>query len=119
MEWRITDEIRTIANYKCRKAVGKICDSVYVVAFYTEDIAVNGGPEMFSGLPGLILEIAIPRLYSTWTATKVDVTKPEEKNFIAPVKGKKATQQEMYTTLSAGLKDWGKYAARNIWWSML
>src|SRR5690606_3960286 len=62
LRWKILDEVRTIANYKCRKAVARICDSVYVVAFYTEDILTSGGPEMFAGLPGMILEIAIPRL---------------------------------------------------------
>jgi GLPGLI family protein len=34
-QWRITDETRTIAGFECKKAVTKICDSVYVVAFYT------------------------------------------------------------------------------------
>lgn len=121
MEWKITDEIRTIANYKCHKAVGKICDSVYVVAFYTDDIMVSGGPEMFSGLPGMILEIAVPRLYTTWVATKVTVDLPPAKEFTPPVlsKAKKVTQKELSEMLKSSLSDWGKYALRNIWWSML
>lgn len=121
IEWKITDEIRTIANYKCRKAVGKMCDSVYVVAFYTEDIMVSGGPEMFSGLPGMILEVAVPRLYTTWVATKVTVDLPPAKEFVAPApsKPKKVNQKELAETLQASLKDWGKEAARNVWWSML
>lgn len=117
--WRITDEVRIIADYKCRKAVSKICDSVYVVAFYTDDIAVNGGPEMFAGLPGMILEIAIPRLYTTWTATKIEITPPTEKDLEAPSKGKKTSQKELLESLQSSLKDWGKYAQRNIWWSVL
>ena len=119
LQWKITDEIRTIANYKCRKAVSKICDSVYVVAFYTEDIMVSGGPEMFSGLPGMILELAVPRLYTTWVATKVEVAAPPASELTAPAKGKKVTQKELYDNLKEGLKDWGKYASRNIWWSAL
>lgn len=119
IDWKITDEIRTIANFPCRKAVGKICDSVYVVAFYTDDIMVSGGPEMFGGLPGMILELAIPRLYTTWIATKVEINPPAATVFVAPAKGKKVTQKELFDNLQLGLKDWGKYAARNIWWSML
>lgn len=120
IQWKITDEIRTIANYKCRKAVGKICDSVYVVAFYTDDILVSGGPEMFAGLPGMILELAVPRLYTTWIATKVEIDAPAEKDLqLTAAKGKKVTQKEMFTMLQAGLKDWGKYAQRNLWWSAL
>ena len=119
LEWKITDEIRTIANYKCRKAVGRICDSVYVVAFYTDDIAVSGGPEMFGGLPGMILEIAIPRLYTTWIATKVEPESPKPQDYKAPEKGKKVTQKEMHDTLQESISKWGKWAQRSIWWSVL
>lgn len=119
IEWKIEDEIRTIANFKCRKAVGKICDSVYVVAFYSEDIMVSGGPEMFAGLPGMILELAIPRLYSTWIASKIDITPPKAEEIKAPEKGKKVTQQELYETINASVSKWGKFAQRSIWWSML
>jgi len=119
IDWKIMDEVRVIADYKCRKAVGKICDSVYVVAFYSDDIAVSGGPEMFSGLPGMILEIAIPRLYSTWIATKVSITPPKQEDMKAPEKGKKVTQKEMYDTLMASISKWGAWANRSIWWSIL
>lgn len=119
IKWKITDEIRTIANYKCRKAVGKICDSVYVVAFYTDDIMVSGGPEMFGGLPGMILELAVPRLYTTWVADKVEITTPKDADFVAPDKGKKVNQKQFYDALQLGLKDWGKYAAKSLWWCSL
>lgn len=119
MQWTIKDEIRTIANFKCRKAVGKICDSVYVVAFYTEDILASGGPEMFCGLPGMILEVAIPRLYTTWIATKVELTAPKETDLTVPDKGKKVTQKELYESLKDSFKDWDELANKNIWWTML
>ena len=119
LKWVIKDEIRTIANYKCRKAVSKICDSVYVVAFYTDDIMVSGGPEMFSGLPGMILELAIPRLYTTWVATKVEITPPREEELAFKEDGKKVTQKELEEQLQSSFKRWGKYAARNIWWCVL
>jgi len=117
LKWRITDELRTIGNYKCRKAVTRICDSVYVVAFYTDDIAVSGGPEQFGGLPGMILELAIPRLYSTWIATDINISAVKEIPAPAFPKSKKITQRELSATLQKSLKDWGKAAARNIWWS--
>jgi GLPGLI family protein len=119
IEWTEKEEIRTIANYKCHKAVGKICDSVYVVAFYTEDIVVSGGPEMFGGLPGMILELAIPRLHTTWVADKVELIAPKETDFIIPEKGKKVTELQLHETVRASFKDWGKMAPRNIWWTVL
>lgn len=120
IKWRIRDEIRTIAGYSCRKAVGIICDSVYVVAFYTDDIMVSGGPEMFGGLPGMILEIAIPRLHTTWIATKVNTELLAETNFTVPTKGKKVKPEELEKTIGNSLKRWGKdNAQRMVWWSTL
>ena len=119
LTWKIADEIRTIANYKCRKAVGKYCDSVYVVAFYTEDIPVSGGPEMFAGLPGMILEVAIPRLHTTWIANKVDLIVPKPEELKAPEKGKKVSQQELYSQVLSSTEKWGKFAHRSLWWTML
>jgi GLPGLI family protein len=119
IDWEVKDEIRTIANYKCRKAVGRFCDSVYVVAFYTEDIVVSGGPEMFGGLPGMIMELAIPRLHTTWVADKVDLILPAATDFVIPDKGKKTNEQGLEETVRSSFKDWGKLAPRNIWWSVL
>lgn len=119
LEWRMTDEIRTIAGFDCRKAVAIICDSVYVVAFFTEEITVSGGPESFYGLPGMILGLAVPRLYTTWFATKVELVPPSEKDFAISNKGKKVTSTELLKTLQSSLSDWGKYAHKNIWWVML
>ncbi|MBL7682465.1 MAG: GLPGLI family protein [Flavipsychrobacter sp.] len=119
IEWKVYDEIRTIANYKCRKAVGKMFDSVYIVAYYTEDIMVSGGPEMFSGLPGMILQIAIPRMHTTWIAQKIEMVKPKDTDFTTSDKGKKTTQKELYETLKTSFKDWGKYADKNLWWTLL
>ena len=119
IQWKITEELRTIAGFECRKAVAIICDSVYVVAFYTDEIAVTGGPESFNGLPGMILGLAIPRLYTTWFATKVELTEPKTTDFVVPSRGKKITEKNLQTILQRSLKDWGKQGQRNIWWVML
>ena len=72
IDWKIMHDVREIAGYECRKAIGKINDTVYVVAFYSDEILLRGGPEGFSGLPGMILGLAIPRYNTTWFATKVE-----------------------------------------------
>jgi GLPGLI family protein len=119
LEWKLKDEIRTIAGFKCRKAVSIICDSVYVVAFYADDILAPGGPEMFGSLPGMILEIAIPRLHTTWVATKVEITPPKEEDYVMKPKGKKVTAKEMFDVVMDGLEDWGKWGTKYIWLSVL
>lgn len=119
VQWKLSNETRTIAGFECRKAVGIISDSVYVVAFYAEEIPVSGGPESFGGLPGMILGLAVPRLYSTWYATKVELTDPPASIFTINTKGKKVVQRELSPILTSTFTDWGKRGAKFIWWSLL
>jgi GLPGLI family protein len=90
-----------------------------VVAFYTDEILVSGGPESFHGLPGMILGLAVPRLYTTWFATKVQLIEPKENDLAAPTRGKKINVKSLEGTLQKSLKDWGKQGQKNIWWVML
>lgn len=75
--WKLTDERRTIAGFECRRADAMILDSVYVVAFFTEQILAKGGPESFTGLPGMILGVALSLQHITWFATKVYSVQPQ------------------------------------------
>lgn len=105
IDWRITAETRDIAGFTCRKAVGKILDSVYVIAFYTDQILTNGGPESFNGLPGMILGVAIPRINTTWFATKLELTPVTDASIPVPTKGKKQTAAAFTKSLQDLLKD--------------
>ena len=84
IKWKITNETRNIIGFNCRKAIGIISDSVYVVAFYAAEIIPKGGPEFFTGLPGMILGIAIPREFTTWFATKLEIANIDESVIAAP-----------------------------------
>jgi len=72
--WRFSDEYRNIAGYECRRVNGATKDSLYLVAFYTEEIPISGGPALTQGLPGMILGLAIPEMNIQYWATKVDYT---------------------------------------------
>jgi GLPGLI family protein len=111
--WRITNDTREIAGFECRKAVGRIFDSVYVIAFYTDEIVNSGGPESYNGLPGLILGVALPRLNTTWFATKVEL-EVKESDIIIPTKGEKINKQKLRDLLQKTMKDWGKWAQQYI-----
>jgi GLPGLI family protein len=93
IEWKITNEPRTIAGFECRKAVARLFDSVVVIAFYTDEILPPTGPESFGGLPGMILGLAIPRLHTTWYATKLEVSEISNQ-IVAPKEGKKYTGEQ-------------------------
>lgn len=71
LEWKLTDERRTIAGYDCRRANTLLFDSIYVVAFFCDKFIPQVGPESFGGLPGLILGLAIPNEHISWFAKKV------------------------------------------------
>ncbi len=119
IEWKLTNDTRKIAGFNCRKATGLMMDSVFIFAFYTDEIMVTGGPEGFNGLPGMILGIAIPRINTTWFATKLELVPVTPKDLAAPTKGKKTNYTQLQASLQSSLKEWGKWANRNIWLVML
>ncbi|WP_448699723.1 GLPGLI family protein [Mucilaginibacter sp. AW1-3] len=110
INWKITSETRDIAGFKCRRANALIMDSIYVVAFYTDEIPISGGPESFTGLPGMILGVALPHENITWFATKVTDMLASQKPLAPPTKGKPIDNKGLAKILQGALKDWGTYA---------
>jgi GLPGLI family protein len=108
IKWKITDETRNIVGFNCRRANAIIMDSIYVVAFYTDEILATGGPESFTGLPGMILGVSLPHQHISWFATKVEAVPVSEAQVVPPAKGKKVNNAGLLETIRASLKDWGK-----------
>ncbi len=67
----------------------RLNDSIVVIAFFTDEIIPASGPESFGGLPGMILGLAIPRMHTTWYATKLELKPANSKELAAPTGGKK------------------------------
>lgn len=112
INWKITDETRDILGYTCRRANAIIMDSIYVVAFYTNEIHVSGGPETFTGLPGMILGVALPHEGITWFATKITSAAVPEATIIAPKKGKVVNRKQIADILWSTLKTWSPVGNR-------
>ncbi len=106
IEWKISNENREIAGFNCRKAVGKIMDSVYVFAFYTDEITIPGGPCSISGLPGTILGMTIPRLYTSYIATKVTLTGVKDADIKPATSKKYYTYASLKSIIEEKTKDW-------------
>ncbi len=104
--WKLTREFRDIAGFECRKAIAIFNDSLYVIAYYTDDITCNSGPESFGGLPGMVLGVVMPRLYTTWFATSVETVCDENSIINKPMKGKKSTEAALIEKIS---EKWGRY----------
>lgn len=112
IKWKLTSDVRTIAGYDCRKAVGILNDSIAIFAFYSDELLINGGPEGIQGLPGMILGMGIPRLHTTWFATKVEVFDIKMNKVNPATKGKKVTRTAMMKSLEVISKEWGTYGSK-------
>lgn len=82
--WTITEDVKDIDGYKCKKATSN-WKEINFIAWFTEEIPTSIGPEKFCGLPGLILYISSP--YFEWKALsintiseKTEFAKPDLKN---------------------------------------
>lgn len=114
IKWKLTNDVRNIAGYDCRKAVGILNDSIAIFAFYSEELLINGGPEGIQGLPGMILGMGIPRLHATWFATKVEVFDVRMNKVNPATKGKKVSREALMQTLGKLAKDWGSYGSKML-----
>ncbi len=106
LDWQLTTESRNIAGFNCRKAVAKIFDSVYVFAFYTDEIMIPGGPCSIQGLPGMILGVTIPRLFTSYIATKVTVNDVPVQTIVPTVAKKYYTNGFLQKTILDRTADW-------------
>ncbi len=106
MEWRLINENRNIAGFNCKKAVAKIFDSVYIFAFYTDEIMIPGGPNSINGLPGMIMGLTIPRLFTSWIATKVSVNGVDVSKIKPTLAKKYYSNNSLKTFVEDRTKDW-------------
>jgi GLPGLI family protein len=112
--WRLTDETQDIMGYNCRRANGIMLDSIYIVAYYTDMIWMSGGPESFSGLPGMILKVALPHFNVVWTATKITLDPVPPTKLVAPKKGDVVNSKQLADKLKVASKNWGAWGKYEV-----
>ena len=101
--WRFTDEYRNIAGYDCRRVNGATADSLYIVAFYTDQIPISGGPALTHGLPGFILGLAIPEMHINYWARQVDFVIDNVPSQWRDKKSKPMTMNDFFDALGNNL----------------
>lgn len=104
--WQITNETRTISNYKCRKATSNY-NGMSFTAWFTDEIPINTGPDKFDGLPGLILYVGTP--YFEWEAISITIKKENTKIEHPVINGKTYTMNEVFSYVN---KEAGKIKYR-------
>ncbi len=116
LKWKmIPNESRIIAGFNCRKAYTVLFDSVYIFAFYTDEITISGGPLGLHGLPGMILGVTAPRMFTSWMATKINVYNVDESLIVSPANKKSKTRSEILKKFNEKAEEEGKWLHRSIW----
>lgn len=88
-DWNILNEKDTlIANYKCKKATTRFRGRDYI-AYYANEIANQGGPWKFDGLPGFILRVKSKDGYLLIEPTEIKLNKNDKKVISNPFANRK------------------------------
>ena len=100
LKWRVTPERKIIGDFNCLKATAT--EELFsrkghtynkeITAWFTTDVPVSYGPQNYSGLPGLVLEVI--RDDFTIKATQVDLNPTEEIKINPPKESKIITQEK-------------------------
>lgn len=116
LDWKITNEAKTIGKFKCYKAI--TTETLYsrqghyydreVVAWFTPEIPVSFGPKNYVGLPGLVLKVK--RKEFTITAIKIDLNPDGDKLKIKRVGEDEnvISQKEMDERIAEMMEDYNK-----------
>ncbi|MEM6719764.1 MAG: GLPGLI family protein [Bacteroidota bacterium] len=122
-EWKLENETKFIGQYTCYKATRTIemekrtsmsinsdneapkvtKEKVTVTAWYTPDIPVTTGPDMFWGLPGLILEVNDGT--RTMVCSKIVLNPKNKVTIKEPSSGKKVDGEEFKTIMDKKTKE--------------
>jgi len=113
MKWKITGEQKKILDFVCQKAQFTK-DSMTTIAWFTPQIPISNGPDVYGQLPGMILEMSMEEGKRTITATKVEFGKIDKAILVTPTKGKKVTREAFKQIQSEKMKEMGSGNGRTV-----
>lgn len=105
-EWLLTQETKKIGEYNCYKAIRKYKDyekrgskinskkSERVSVWFTPQIPVSYGPNLYNGLPGLVLEVNFGKII--FKTTKIILNPQQIVVITRPKKGIRINEKEYY-----------------------
>jgi GLPGLI family protein len=129
-KWKLSEETKTIAKQLCKKATTMVTapqmrvrisrggennnDSAAnapkppketeLVVWYAENIPVSVGPDNYSGLPGVIMEMDLDNGATVTTAVEVSAKYPK-KELVQPTKGEKMTRAQFQEQMQKLMQD--------------
>lgn len=128
-KWKLSEETKTIAKQLCKKATTMINapqmrmrisrgggenntdtaapikpKETELVVWYAENIPVSFGPDNYSGLPGVIMEIDQDNGATVTTAVEVSAKYPK-KELVTPTKGEKMNRAQFQENMQKLMQD--------------
>jgi GLPGLI family protein len=114
-KWKIMNDMKEVAGHICMNAsMSDTLRKQNTIAWFALDMPVSTGPDRFTGLPGIILEIDVNNGALVITADKIDI-KPltTELDVPAKIKGKKINMNEYTKLIEQQIKE--RRAAEEPW----
>ena len=108
--WKLTNKMTKVQGYMCMSAELKMGDDTFN-AWFTPEIPISAGPDLFYGLPGLILVVE-KNGETAFMATSVDVTPPDKDAVSKPDRGKKVTQKEFAEIMAEKIVEFKETVAK-------
>jgi len=91
INYTIEEEFKTIAGYKCQKAISSLHEGTSVVAYFTKDLIPANNEFLYinKGLPGLVMqyEASQAKAKVTYTVSSIDFGAVPLSKFDLPVSG--------------------------------
>ena len=113
LKWKITGEQKKVLDFVCQKAE-YTKDSITTIAWFTPQIPLSNGPDIYGQLPGMILEMSMEEGKRTITATKVEFGEIDKAMLATPNKGKKVTRDEFKKIQEEKMKEMGSSNGRTV-----
>ncbi len=102
--WKMTGEQSEYLGYSVQRATA-IRDSTTIDAWFSPEIPVSAGPELFTGLPGMILVLSIDDGKIQYAATTISLEGVGENGIKAPKEGKKISRAEFEKVVEEKTKE--------------
>jgi GLPGLI family protein len=108
--WKLTNKKLKVQNYVCQSAELKIGDAT-ITALFCPEIPISAGPDLYYGLPGLILAVEING-ETAFMATSVDLSSVQKVKVVKPSDGKKISREEFNKTVEEKVKEFKESGGR-------
>lgn len=104
IEWVVTNDQRTRQGFPVTRATAQV-DGGEIVAWFTPDIPVQGGPALYGGLPGMILVLALNGGDTIYGATAVSLEGVEDEVAPPADEGRAMSREEYRSFVADQVRD--------------